>query len=505
MNGPFLLEGRHLTKQFGDLLALDKVDISVAPKQIHVVLGENGAGKSTLMKILYGVYRPDGGSCFVLDRPAHLYPPANARAHGIGMVFQDFRLIPALTVMENIALALPDLEARIRPKDLRQRILKVAERYGLAVDPDVPVWQLDVGQRQRVEIVKVLLVPGTRVLIFDEPTSVLAATEVDAFLEILRRLRDEGYGILFITHKLREALACADRITVMRAGKVVHSSEAVESMDEQGLVAHMVGEWVAPVVSSRTHATTKKVALEVQNLSLSDDCGRVILRDISLTLNPGKILGVAGISGNGQRELSEALLGLRPVLKGRIIIIGENLTGRPPAAYLESGVACIPENPLEDALIPGLSILQHMILGGLPERRRGLGIDWEAVKQDMAGFSEIAKLKVAPPERRVDRLSGGNVQRMIIARALVRSPKILVACYPSRGLDIGTTRFIQRILLERREAGAAVILFSEDLTELFEISDEIVVISHGRLIGPLKPENTDAYNVAKLMVEDETA
>ncbi len=493
-----------ISKQFPGVLANDAIDLQIYDSEIHVLLEENGAGKSTLMKILYGFYRADSGQILHQGNPYTILSPQDARAIHIGMVFQDLNLIPALSVAENIALFLPDLPAILRTKEIDARITELSRRYDLHVNPQAMVSQLSIGEQQKVEILKLLL-SDARLLILDEPTRVLAPHEVDGLFSVLAGLREDGYAIILITHKMKEVLACADRITVLRHGRVA-GSLLREDADESRLVELMFAKQISALQVTHLSGRDKAAApvLELRGVGTRSEGAETSLKDIDLQIYPGEIVGVAGVSGNGQRELGDLLLGMIDCATGLKLLDGEEMSHLTIGEVRERGVVFIPENPLVMATVPHMTVLENFSLTNTRRyaRHGGLTMDWQSAKADAE--ETLGKLGFELPLYAQARtLSGGNLQRLVIIREMCHQPRLIVASYLTRGLDIQSALAARKALVQARDSGAGVLLISEDLEELFALSDRLIVLYQGEIVGAFIPAETNVYEVGHLMTGSE--
>jgi simple sugar transport system ATP-binding protein len=490
---------RGITKAFPGVIANDAIDLDVRSGEIHALLGENGAGKSTLMKILYGFYHADAGSIQFDGEPVQIRSPEDARRLGVGMLFQTFTLVPAFTVAENVALFRPELPVVIDRASLERDVRRLAGRYGFEIDPRAVVGRLSAGEQQKVEIVKLLL-GGSRILIFDEPTSVLAPHEIEALFEVFRRLRADGYAVIFITHKLREVLACADRITVLRRGRVA-GTRAGAGATVGDLIALMFGATPPQVRSTRSAVPREgRPALELEAVATRPAGERIALDAVDLKVWPSEILAVAGVAGNGQEELGDVVLGATPVTAGRKVIFGEDATRWSVGACRSRGLAFVPENAIWMAVVPGMDLVENMILGDTRgfAGPRGITIDRQRAGRELA--EALAPFGIAPhPHAAAGTLSGGNLQRLVFAREISRDPRLIVALHPTRGLDVPSAAAVHEQLLRARARGAAVLLISHDLDEVLALADRVVVLYRGRVAGAFAREDADAHEIGRLM------
>ena len=494
------LELKGITKRFGTLVANDAIDLVVESGQIHSLLGENGAGKSTLMNVLYGLYKADAGQILLDGKPVEFSGPGDAMAAGIGMVHQHFMLIPVFTVAENVALGHePTKRGGVLDLDAARALVhKISDRFGFDVDPDALVEDLPVGVQQRVEIIK-SLARDAKVLVLDEPTAVLTPQETDELMEIMRGLAKSGTSIVFITHKLREVKAVADKITVIRQGRVV--GEAKPTAETTELASMMVGRDVGLTVEKKV-ATPGKVVLKVDDLSVLDDRDHRAVDHVSFEVRAGEILAIAGVQGNGQTELAEAILGLRSIHtnEGDISISGSSVRGKSVRSILEKGVGYVPEDRKKNGLISEFSIEENLMLNGSFTKpyAKGLGIAFGTrarLADERVKEFDVRTTSALTP---AGKLSGGNQQKVVLARELSREVELLVVSQPTRGVDVGSIEFIHERLVEERNSGKAVLLISTELDEVLALADRIAVMYRGRIVG-IVDNKTDRAKLGQMM------
>lgn len=493
------IEMRHIVKKFGDFKANDDINLTLHQGEILALLGENGAGKSTLMRILSGLLEPTSGEIFVKGKKVEINSPTKAKELGIGMVHQHFMLMESFTVLENIILGHePTNGITLDIKKAREQILKLSEKYGLAIDPDAQISNITVAQQQRVEILKVLY-RGADILIFDEPTAVLTPQEITEFIQIIKNLAKEGKSIILITHKLSEIKAVADQVTIIRRGRDVGTFE-VANVDDNRLAELMVGHHVNMKLNKKSVKLGREI-LKVENLKVKNTRGSFAVKKLSLNIHGGEILGLAGIDGNGQDELVEAITGLRHVNSGKVIINSQNMTNKKVRQITEAGVAHIPADRQKYGLILNLPLAENLVLQTYykqPYSKHGI-INHQAIYEHAEELIKKYDIRTTSAELPASDLSGGNQQKVIIARELDRNSDLIIAFQPTRGLDVGAIEYIHKQLLAERDAGKAVLLVSYELDEIMQLSDRIAVLHDGKISGEVKPEDTNDTELGLLM------
>ena len=495
---PYAVEMKDIVIRFPGVLANDHVNLTLKQGEIHALLGENGAGKSTLMNALAGLYKPASGIIKVYGEPVNFNSPKDAIGKGIGMVHQHFMLVPTQTVTENILLGLNEPKFFMNLTVYDQKILALQDQFGLRVDPTAKIWQLSVGEQQRVEILKTLY-RGARILIMDEPTAVLAPQEIDELIATMRSMVDQGKSIIFISHKLHEVTAVADRVTVLRKGKVTAEGQSMSGVTKEDLARLMVGRGVIFAVEKKPQEPGE-VVLSVKDVEAENDKGVPALRKLSLDVRAGEILGIAAIAGNGQSELAEVITGLRPC-KGSIKIHGVEVSNKPPSVAIKQGMSHVPEDRTGVGSAPNMTITENTIMKNYRETPIGNGwsINFTTARQRARELKEKYAI-LAPGVRTLARkLSGGNLQKVILAREISSQPQLMIAVQPTRGLDVGAIEAIQTLLLEQREQGTAVLLISEEMEELLALSDRIAVISDGRIMGIVDADKADINEIGLMM------
>lgn len=494
-----ILELNGITKRFPGVLANDHIDLTLEEGEIHALLGENGAGKTTLMNILYGLYQPTEGTIHVRGKEIKVHSPNDAIKAGIGMVHQHFMLVPVFTVTENVMLG--EEESRFGFLDrasAAKKIREISEKYGLEVDPDSYVKDLPVGVQQRVEIIK-LLYRQADILIFDEPTAVLTPQEADELFKIMRSLAQQGKSIIFITHKLREVLDISDRITVIRRGKVIGSTTPQDA-DQSQLAEMMVGRPVDLVLEKAASQTTDLV-LDVTDLTIANQLNQVAVENVYFQVYRGEVLGVAGVQGNGQTELVEAITGLRKVESGSIKLMNEEIANTTPRKITELGCAHVPEDRQKDGLVLSFPVYENLILNMYYNSpySRGIQMHWDKALENADQLIEDFDIRTPNSETKVGSLSGGNQQKVIVARELSRPINLLVASQPTRGLDVGSIEYIHKQILKRRDDGVAVLLVSTELDEILQLSDRIAVMYRGSIVAVVSAKEANKNYIGLLM------
>ncbi len=491
-----------IVKRFPGVMAVDGVDFAVAQGEIHALLGENGAGKSTLMQVLSGRLVPEDGRVELFGRRLKLGSPKSAIAAGVGMVYQHIKLVPSLTVAENMLLGRQRNRLKLNTKDIAARLDELGRRYELAVEPEVKVWRLSLGERQRVEILRLLLFEA-RILVLDEPTTILTALETVDLFKALKHLRDQGRSIIFISHKLDEVMHLADRITVLNRGRRVTTIDAAET-DKQSLARLMIASDWTPTPLRRKQPSIDRAEppiLKITDLSVQDDMGLTRLDGANLEVRAGEVMGVAGVAGNGQRELAEACTGVRAPQGGRIEVGGKDLTGLDSGAFIEAGVGFVPEDRQGAGCVTGLNLVENLMLKDYRAERfqRGIWLDWTKARLQAEELIEAYDIRPPDPLAKAGALSGGNLQKLLLARELNRKPKLIVAAYPLRGLDLASASFVQQVLNRHRDEGGAVLFIGEDLDSLLEVSDRVAVLFRGKIMGVFPNDNLSPEKLGLLM------
>lgn len=494
------LELRGITKRFPGVVANDNVNLELNTGEVLSLIGENGAGKSTLMSVLYGMYKPDEGEIVIDGTPLVFASPADAIAAGIGMVHQHFMLVPVFTVAENVVLGVEPTGAlgKLKIDEARRMVREISDKYNLDLDPDAVIEDLPVGVQQRVEIVKVLL-RDAKVVVFDEPTAVLTPREIIEFFEIVKTLVSAGRGVVFITHKLKEALNIADRIAVLRRGKVVGEADPKTATESQ-IAEMMVGRPVQLTVE-KSSAQAGDVVLKVTDLTVLDADGRTHVESVSFEVHAGEIVGIAGVQGNGQTELVEALTGLRKATSGVIALDGKDLTHSNPRERHQMGMAHIPEDRQRQGLVGGLSVAENLVLTRYHDDQfsHGVIVDWDAANAKAETLITEYDIRTPNKETGVGTLSGGNQQKVIVARELSRDLRLTIAAQPTRGVDVGSIEYIHSRIVKERDAGTAVLIVSTELEEVMALSDRLLVMYRGKVVAELDPKKVTPMEVGLYM------